>query len=224
MLPALDNAVRLFRVEQFYGVALGVLKDIDANSGLVAILGMNPYQFDILPNELRDHSEVLLELSDGQVVAQYLSTEQHSLPSKTNSFTIASVRYPLRIVIRVEAKAFDQWNRESYFPIMALAIVLGFAFGLLLASIVTRPNSPIVELDRALSAREFRPYLQPIFNLRTGKIIGCEVLARWVRADGTIILPSRFIPLAESSGRIEPMTWQLISAALNELQSATEAR
>ena len=218
MLPAHENTVRLFRVDQFYGVALGVLKDIDANSGLVAILSMNPYQLDILPSELRKQSEVLLELSDGQVVAQYLSAEQQSLSSKVISFTKASERYPLRTVIRVETKAFDQWNRESYFPIMALATLLGFAFGLLLASIAARPKSPIAELDRALAAHEFRPYLQPVFNLLTGKIIGCEVLARWVRADGTIILPSRFIALAESSGRIEAMTWQIVSAALNELQ------
>lgn len=218
MLPAREDAMRLFRVDQFYGVALGVLKDIDAKSGLVAILGMNAYLFDIMPSELRDHSEVLLELSDGQVVAHYLPTEQHSLSSNIISFTMASERYPLRTVIRLEAKAFDQWNRDSYFPIMALAMVLGFAFGLLLASVVARPRNPVAELDRALAAREFRPYLQPVFSLRTGKIIGCEVLARWVRADGTVIPPSRFIQLAESSGRIELMTWQIVSAALNELQ------
>jgi c-di-GMP phosphodiesterase len=218
MLPAHDDMVRLFRVDQFFGIALGVLKDIDANSGLVAILSMNAHLFDIMPSELRGHSEVVLELSDGQVVADYLSIEQYSVPSSIISFIMASERYPLRTVIRVEAKAFDQWNRESYLPIMASAIVLGFAFGLLLASIFVRPRSPIAELDRALAAREFRPYLQPIFNLRTGAIIGCEVLARWVRADGTIIPPSRFIQLAESSGRIEPMTWQIVSAALNEMQ------
>jgi c-di-GMP phosphodiesterase len=121
-------------------------------------------------------------------------------------------------VIRVKAKEFAEWNRESYLPILALAIVLGFAFGILLARVVLRPANPIAELDRALASREFRPYLQPVFNLRTGAIIGCEVLARWVRADGTVIPPSRFIQLAESSGRIEPITWQIFTAALNELQ------
>jgi len=219
MLPARDDAVRLFRVDQFYGVALGVLKDVNAKSGVVAILGMNANLFDIMPTELRDHSEVLLELSDGQVVADYLSTGQHSRSPNIISFTMASARYPLRTVIRVEAKEFAAWNRESYLPILALAVVLGFAFGMLLASFVLRPKNPIAELDRALAAREFRPYLQPVFNLRTGAIIGCEILARWVRADGTVIPPSRFIPLAESSGRIEPMTWQIVSAALNELRS-----
>jgi sensor c-di-GMP phosphodiesterase-like protein len=43
------------------------------------------------------------------------------------------------------------------------------------------------------------------------------VLARWIRQDGTIIPPMSFIPLAESSGRIEAMTWLILATALREL-------
>ena len=43
------------------------------------------------------------------------------------------------------------------------------------------------------------------------------MLARWIREDGSIIPPMSFIPLAESSGRIEPMTWQILETALTEL-------
>ena len=43
------------------------------------------------------------------------------------------------------------------------------------------------------------------------------MLARWVREDGTIVPPMSFIPLAESSGRIEAMTWQILETALREL-------
>ena len=75
----------------------------------------------------------------------------------------------------------------------------------------------VADLDRGLKAGEFKPYLQPIFDLNTRAIIGCEVLARWVRSNGAVIPPSRFIRLAESSGRIEAMTWQLLSKALEVL-------
>ena len=70
MLPARDKALRIFRVDQFFGVALGVLKDIDEKTSLVAILGIGPSLFDIMPTELRDHSEVLLELGNGQKLIQ----------------------------------------------------------------------------------------------------------------------------------------------------------
>jgi c-di-GMP phosphodiesterase len=213
-----DGTTLLFRVEQFYGVALGVLRGSDAEGHLVAILGMSADLFDIMPTELRGHSEVLLELSDGKAVADYVPVGQGVRPADAIGFGMASKQYPLRITIRIDTGAFERWNRESYVPILTLGIVLGLAFGLLLASVAARPKNPVAELDRALAAREFEPFLQPVFNLATGAILGCVVVARWRRADGTVISPSRFIQLAESSGRIEPITWQIVSAALAALQ------
>ena len=100
---------------------------------------------------------------------------------------------------------------------MLVAFGLGLIFGLLLTRATARLEGPIADIDRALARREFKPFFQPTFDLRTGAIRGCEVLTRWIREDGTIILPMSFIPLAESSGCIEPMTWQILSTALKEL-------
>jgi sensor c-di-GMP phosphodiesterase-like protein len=61
MLRADDQRLLLFRVDQFGGVALGVLRDVDQSQSLVAILGFNSHVFDIMPAGLRVHSEVLLE-------------------------------------------------------------------------------------------------------------------------------------------------------------------
>ena len=58
----------------------------------------------------------------------------------------------------------------------------------------------MVELERALKAGEFVPYYQPVVDIRSGKLNGAEVLVRWKKADGTIVPPASFIPLAESSG------------------------
>jgi sensor c-di-GMP phosphodiesterase-like protein len=90
-------------------------------------------------------------------------------------------------------------------------------FGLLLTRASARIEGPVADLDKGLARHEFKPYYQPTFDLRTGDISGCEALARWVRADGSIVPPLSFIPLAETSGRIEPMTWQILSTALREL-------
>src|SRR6202163_1921693 len=77
MLPSKDNRLLLFRVEQFSGFALGVLRDIDERNSLVAILGINSYLFDIMPAELRAHSEVLLELNNGSEVGR-LALKRHA--------------------------------------------------------------------------------------------------------------------------------------------------
>lgn len=48
----------LFRVEQFGGDALGVLRNIGDKKASVAILGINASLFDIMPSEVYAHSEI----------------------------------------------------------------------------------------------------------------------------------------------------------------------
>lgn len=217
MLPLRDAAdVRLFRVNQFSSVALGVMKDIDAEHGVAAIVGINAYLLDILPADLHDHSEITLELDNAEVITRQSHSASEADDSHT-SFVKASERYPLRTVIRVDRDAFAKWNEGPYWPAMTIAGLLGVAFGFLLAR-QARRDEPIAEIERALAACEFVPYLQPIFNLNTGAIVGCEALARWQRADGTVIPPARFIARVENGGLMADMTWQIVGAALSSLQ------
>src|ERR1700753_2921940 len=80
MLPSSDATLRLFRVEQFGGDALGVLRDVDDKRSLVAIVSINSFLFDIMPAELRARSEVLLELNNHEQLAQF-SLEDIEIPN-----------------------------------------------------------------------------------------------------------------------------------------------
>ena len=215
MLPSRDGRLLLFRVDQFSGVALGVLRDLDEKSSLVAILGINSYLFDIMPAELRGHSEVLLQLGNGLEVGRFALG--HDEPTHAVRVSNSSAHYPLEATIRVESGILQHWNNEAYWPAMGIALGLGIAFGFLLTKTKPRLEGPIADIDHGLARHEFKPFFQPIFNLRSSEIVGCEVLARWIRGDGSVVAPMSFIPLAESSGRIEHMTWQIFSAALREL-------
>lgn len=53
------------------------------------------------------------------------------------------------------------------------------------------------EMRRALEAREFVPFYQPIVDLNTGTIAAFEALVRWRKTDGSLVSPAEFIPLAE---------------------------
>src|SRR5258707_5959039 len=64
MLPTGDDKLRLFRVEQFGGDALGVLKDVDAKQALVAIIGISSDLFDVMPRQWRERSEAVLALNN----------------------------------------------------------------------------------------------------------------------------------------------------------------
>lgn len=66
------------------------------------------------------------------------------------------------------------------------------------------------ELEKALALAidndELQLYYQPKINLATGKIMGVEALIRWIKPDGTIIPPDKFVPIAESSHLISKIS------------------
>ncbi|WP_327440574.1 EAL domain-containing protein [Pseudomonas donghuensis] len=75
------------------------------------------------------------------------------------------------------------------------------------------------EVTRALSHGEIRPALQPKILVSTGHICGFEVLARWQRADGNILLPGAFLPTLRRAGMLDNLLFALMKQALNELHS-----
>lgn len=65
-------------------------------------------------------------------------------------------------------------------------------------------------LHQALKQEEFTLLYQPKFSLQDNKIIGFEVLMRWMKPDEGLILPDYFIGIAESNGLIVPIgEWML---------------
>ncbi len=72
------------------------------------------------------------------------------------------------------------------------------------------------ELGRALDESELELYYQPKINLRTGKPCGAEALMRWNHPIRGLVLPDVFIPVADRTGNLEPMTWYAINTALRQ--------
>jgi PAS domain S-box-containing protein len=71
-------------------------------------------------------------------------------------------------------------------------------------------------LKRALDNDELAPFFQPLVELRTGIVVGFEVLARASHPKLGMHLPSNLIGLAERNGLIDTLTWQVLGKALRE--------
>ena len=57
-----------------------------------------------------------------------------------------------------------------------------------------------MDLRRALKSGLIDVHYQPIVDLQTYSIVGCEALARWTHEERGIVSPAEFIPVAEQSG------------------------
>ena len=79
------------------------------------------------------------------------------------------------------------------------------------------------ELRQAPLRNELVMHYQPKADLRTARIVGAEALMRWRHPRHGVMMPDRFIPLAERSGLIRSLTMFAVQTALAQARTWREA-
>ena len=75
-----------------------------------------------------------------------------------------------------------------------------------------------VDLRRGIESNEIVPYYQPLTELRTGQLIGFEVLARWKHPLRGMVPPDEFIRMAEEAGFIGLLMEKVLVQAFTTMQ------
>ncbi|ACY85129.1 EAL domain-containing protein [Edwardsiella piscicida] len=127
-------------------------------------------------------------------------------PVDGRHFVHSASRYPISVATAVPIGSHWAYILDYSRGSLVLFLVLAIVFGVGTYRLVGQVNSPVSYLREALRRHQFIPYIQPVVNGADESLSGCEILMRWQHPQMGLIPPNNFIPLAEDSGLIVPMT------------------
>lgn len=120
--------------------------------------------------------------------------------------------------------AGDKLRSYAAHQVRYYGLLISSAVGMLLVTgfllLRNYKNSLNGLLNLAIERKEFVPFYQPVIDVSTHEIVGYEALIRWRKGD-EFIPPSIFIDYAERQGLIMPMTTQLVSKIVADLELLT---
>jgi diguanylate cyclase (GGDEF)-like protein len=77
----------------------------------------------------------------------------------------------------------------------------------------------VAELRRAIESDELILHYQPKAEVRTGRVCAVEALVRWRHPERGLLPPDAFLPVAEQTGLIEPLTRWVLATALAQVRA-----
>jgi sensor c-di-GMP phosphodiesterase-like protein len=137
-----------------------------------------------------------------------LSDKQH-VQFADDGYVVAVVRsqkYSTGAVAALPATYIDQKTGELALFLLPAGFIGGLLLAFALYYLVRNQVSTPALLKSGLVRNEFYMHYQPVIDLQTGKCMGAEALIRWERANGEMMRPDIFIPIAEESGLIQLVT------------------
>lgn len=170
--------------------------------------------------------EILADASQGTEAALVVGKQQLRqtgdvsafAPSPVTRTQTSSTQFPFSIA----------WSPPPFFSLarlmqqgwslILLMLTSAVAVGVLLRRYMKKSTTFEDELRKAIIKGDIIPWYQPIMNGETGALYGVEVLARWKHPKTGFIPPDVFIPVAERSGLIVPLTKGLMATVVAQLQ------
>lgn len=207
------------------GQSLATTWRIDNGKRLIVVAAPEAIRLKAGPEWLRQQYDLRITLNEDDLwYAQgriKVGDDGRAQTVKLVSVETPSSRFPVTVQARAPITVIANQSKELEGFFAFSAIIIGVSIlGLLIWNNAKSGRGLEDDIKRAIRRKEFVAFYQPVMNLETGQLAGCEALVRWRKRDGTIITPARFLPFAENSGLIYGMTRQVmrrVQADLGEL-------
>lgn len=125
---------------------------------------------------------------------------------------------PVAITLSANNDFLEHYRLQGWVASIVLVSLIAALITYLVLRLLRTRDSLDFLIREGLRKHTFVPYYQPIIDARDGQVLGAEALARWMRSDGSAIPPDQFIPYAEESGLIMPITDQITEIVVADAQ------
>ncbi len=177
--------------------------------GLAVLVGIDGLYLHQTLNLLSNHLQIVVRIGNKWMTADG-AVYSGPLPQKKITQVMESDLYPYEVLTQISSRKLLWYAINNSHASIAVFILIGLLFAYITYRYLSRVVSPISMLARAVEQNEFVPYMQPIVRSQDFGLHGCEVLMRWQHPQLGLIPPNQFIPLAEESALIVPMTRSLM--------------
>ena len=171
---------------------------LDRGSRAIPVLGP-PQPWPPAPDWPPPSRKALIELSDRLV---------YRMPTKSPDYQLVLIAPRASLPLKLNGMLW------LLFP---GSLLLACCIGWLVLQLILQRRSMSSELQQALRRGELQVLYQPIVELDSRRCVGAEALVRWRRPDGSLTSPELFIPLAENTGQIRPITDFVLQRVLEQL-------
>ncbi|MGE4350252.1 MAG: EAL domain-containing protein [Candidatus Berkiella sp.] len=198
-----------------------IIDDDPDVSALLADIAKSSGYDSFITNQIEDAKQYTVSSPPALIILE-LGIPSHDGIEFLRSFSEIECKVPIIIVSghdeKIRSTAFNlglnyHLNMLGHYPkplpIQALIEILENT-----RSASIQPSNDT--LEKAIENKALVLYYQPMICLKNSKIINLETLVRWVVSPDKIIFPDQFIPLAESSGLIVPLTRLIVEMAFQQ--------
>nr|WP_208996933.1 EAL domain-containing protein [Roseibium denhamense] len=179
-----------------------------------AVIAMDPG-----PDYLRSYRRTELRLGGDLLwydVGGYNSEGNN--PEDILTVEVGSALYPLVATVNAPLSAAKHVVNDLKVIAAAASVGMAIVFVAIGVWLSWRPeNEANDEFVAAIRNGEFIPYYQPVMDIESKRVRGCEVLMRWRRPNGMIVSPGQFMAYAENNGHIFDMTRHMMRVASEEI-------